>query len=96
LRKIYLHGPVGIEKLRSEYGGGKRHGRMPRHVSKAGGSSVRKAMQQLEAAGLIEASKPHGRRVTKKGRELLQELAEELGKELTKRLPEMEKYQKGE
>jgi small subunit ribosomal protein S19e len=96
LRKIYLHGPVGIEKLRAEYGGGKGHGSMPRHVSKGGGSSVRKAMQQLEAAGLIETSKPHGRRVTKEGRKLLQEMAEELGKELTKQLPELEKYQKGE
>lgn len=96
MRKIYVHGPAGIEKLRAEYGGGKRHGSMPQHVSKAGGSAVRKALQQLETAGLIETSKPSGRRVTKDGRKLLQELAEELGKDLTKQLPEMEKYQKGE
>ena len=96
LRKIYVHGPIGIEKLRAYYGGGKRHGSMPKHASKAGGSTVRKALQQLEAAGLIESSKPHGRRVTKEGRKLLQELAEELGKGLTEQLPEMEKYQKGE
>lgn len=96
LRKIYVHGPVGIEKLRAEYGGGKRHGSMPQHASKAGGSVVRKALQQLEAAGLVETSKPNGRRVTKDGRKLLQELAEELGKELMKQLPELEKYQKGE
>ena len=96
LRKIYVHGPVGIEKLRAEYGGGKRHGSMPQHASKAGGSAIRKALQQLETAGLIETSKPRGRRVTKDGRKLLQELAEELGKDLTKQVPEMEKYQKGE
>jgi small subunit ribosomal protein S19e len=96
LRKIYVHGPVGIEKLRAEYGGGKRHGSMPQHASKAGGSVVRKALQQLEVAGLVETSKPDGRRVTKDGRKLLQELAEELGKELMKQLPELEKYQKGD
>jgi len=96
LRKIYVHGPAGIEKLRAEYGGGKRHGGMPQHASKTGGSAVRKALQQLEAAGLVETSKPRGRKVTKDGRKLLQELAEELGKELTKQLPELEKYLKGE
>jgi small subunit ribosomal protein S19e len=96
LRKIYVHGPVGIEKLRAEYGGGKRHGGMPQHASKAGGSVIRKALQQLETAGLVETSKPDGRRVTKDGRKLLQELAVELGKELMKQLPEMEKYQKGD
>ena len=96
LRKIYLHGPVGIERLRAEYGGGKRHGSMPRHASKAGGSTVRKAMQQLEAAGLIEPAKPHGRRLSKEGRNLLQELAEEVGKEVIKQMPELEKYQSGE
>jgi small subunit ribosomal protein S19e len=96
LRKIYVHGPLGIEKLRANYGGGKRHGSMPRHTSKAGGSTIRKAMQQLETAGLIEASKPHGRRITKEGKKLLRELAEEVSKELAKQLPELEKYQKGE
>lgn len=96
LRKIYVHGPAGIEKLRAEYGGGKRRGGTPQHASKAGGSAVRKVLQQLEAAGLVETSKPHGRAVTKNGRKLLQELAEEVAKEMTEQLPELEKYQKGE
>jgi small subunit ribosomal protein S19e len=96
LRKILVHGPIGIEKLRADYGGGKSHGGRPQHATKAGGSVIRKALQQLEAAGLIETSRPHGRKVTKEGRKLLQELAEGLGKELAKELPEMEKYQKGE
>lgn len=96
LRKIYVHGPLGIEKLRAGFGGGKRHGGMPMHASKAGGSTIRKALQQLEAAGLIEASKPHGRKVTTEGKKLLQELAEDVDKELTKQHPELEKDQKGE
>ena len=96
LRKIYVHGPIGVERLRADYGGRKDYGATPEHAAKAGGSIVRKALQQLEAAGLIETSKPHGRRVTRDGRKLLQELAEDIQKGLTKELPSLEKYQKGE
>ncbi|HJX02681.1 MAG TPA: 30S ribosomal protein S19e [Candidatus Bathyarchaeia archaeon] len=96
LRKIHAHGPIGAEKLRSEYGGGKRKGGTPQHASKSGGSVVRKALQQLEAAGLIEKSGTRGRKVTKEGRKLLQELADGLNKELSKELPELAKYAQGE
>jgi small subunit ribosomal protein S19e len=96
LRKIYVHGPIGIERLRAYYGGRKNYGVKPEHVVKSGGSVIRKALQQLEAAGYIETLKPRGRKVTREGRKLLQELAEELSKELVKELPELEKYQKGE
>jgi small subunit ribosomal protein S19e len=96
LRKIYVHGPVGVEKLRAVYGGRKNYGVKPEHAAKAGGSNVRKALQQLETAGYVETFKPRGRRLTREGRKLLQELTEELGRELVKDLPELEKYQKGE
>lgn len=96
LRKIYVHGPLGAEKLRADFGGGKRHGSMPAHAAKAGGSPVRKALQQLETAGFVETVKPKGRKVTKEGRKLLQELSDELCTELVKEIPELAKYQKGE
>ena len=96
LRKIYVHGPMGIEKLRAEYGGRKDFGVRPEHVVKAGGAVVRTILQQLEAAGLVETLKPHGRRVSREGRKLLQEIAESLQKELVKDIPQLEKYQKGE
>jgi small subunit ribosomal protein S19e len=96
LRKIYVHGPIGIERLRADYGGAKSYRGTPKHAAKAGGSVIRKILQQLEAAGLIEASKPKGRKVSKEGRKLLQELTESLGKELVKELPELGKYQKGD
>jgi small subunit ribosomal protein S19e len=95
LRKIYVHGPMGIERLRAEYGGRKDYGVRPEHAVKAGGAIIRKALQQLEAAGLIEKFQNKGRRTTKKGRKLLQEIAEELKKDLLKENPELEKYQKG-
>jgi small subunit ribosomal protein S19e len=96
LRKIYAHSPMGIEKLRAAYGGRKGFSVKRAHAAKAGGSVIRKGLQQLEAAGLIETSKPEGRRVTREGRKLLQELTEELQKELVKEVPALEKYQKGE
>jgi small subunit ribosomal protein S19e len=96
LRKIYVHGPIGLEKLRSDYGGRKSTGVKPHHASKSGGSVIRKALQQLETSGYIETVKSRGRRVTPAGRKLLKEVAEEVGKEMAKEFPELEKYQKGE
>jgi len=80
LRKVFVHGPVGIERLRAEYGGRKDYGVRPEHAAKASGAIIRKALQQLAAAGLVETFKTSGRRVTKKGRRLLEELAEEVKK----------------
>jgi len=95
-RKIYVHGPIGAEKLREDYGGKKGSTVKPAHVAKAGKAIVRKALQQLEAAGFVETLKPQGRRLTREGRKLLQEIAEALHKDLVKELPELEKYAKGE
>lgn len=93
LRKIYAHEPIGIEKLRADYGGRKGFTVKPNHASKSGGSNIRKALQQLEQAGLIQTAKPQGRKMTPKGRKLLQEIAEDLTKELVKSTPELSKYQ---
>ncbi len=95
-RKIYVHGPIGIEKLRADYGGRRDFGVKPEHVMKSGGSTIRKALQQLEAAGYVETLKPRGRKVTREGRKLLQELADEVGKELVQELPDLKKYQQSE
>ncbi len=93
LRKVYVHGPVGLEKLRAEYGGRKDFGVKREHAVKAGGSNIRKVLQQLEAAGLVQTARPKGRTITPKGRKLLQEVAEDLQKELVKAVPELRKYQ---
>ena len=92
LRKIYVKGPVGISRLRSEYGGRMNRGARPEHVRKGGGAIIRKALQQLEAAGLVETLRNRGRVVTKGGRRLLDRLATEIKEELEKKHPELEKY----
>jgi small subunit ribosomal protein S19e len=96
LRKTYVGGPIGIEKLRADYGGRSSKGVKPKHATKAGGSVIRKALQQLQTAGYVETVKTRGRRVTPAGRKVLKELAEELSREIVKELPELQKYQKGE
>jgi small subunit ribosomal protein S19e len=92
LRKIYVKAPIGVERLRSEYGGRKDRGVRPEHVSKGGGAIIRKALQQLQAAGLAEPLKNRGRVVTSDGRRLLDRLSTEIKKNLEKTQPELGKY----
>lgn len=95
LRKIYVRRSVGVERLRAEYGGRKDYGVRPEHAAKASGAIIRKALQQLEAAGFVEISKAGGRRVTKNGRKLLEEIAEEVKEGVVKETSELAKDQKG-
>jgi small subunit ribosomal protein S19e len=92
LRKIYVKGPIGIERLRSEYGGRLDRGAKPEHARKGSGAVVRKALQQLQTAGLVQPLKNEGKVVTNKGRQLLDRLATEIKKELEKTQPELKKY----
>jgi small subunit ribosomal protein S19e len=83
LRRIYLDGPVGVQRLRTYYGGRKDRGHKPEKFRKAGGSIIRKCLQQLEAAGLIEKnkdSKRKGRVISEKGKKFLSNIAKEVKK----------------
>lgn len=92
LRKIYLKGPIGIMRLRSEYGGRLDRGMRPEHVRRGGGSIIRKALQQLEVAGLVTPFKTRGRILTKEGRRLVDKSCTEIKEELEKTLPALKKY----
>jgi len=93
MRKVYVHGPIGLENLRSDYGGRKNNGVKKCHATKAGGSGIRKALQQLESAGFIQITRPAGRVMTPKGRKVMQEVAGDLSREISKTIPELKKYQ---
>ncbi len=73
LRKCYIK-PVGVERLRTVYGGRKNRGYKPERTRKAGGNIIRKALQQLETAGLIEKC-TKGRKITGSGMKLLDNTA---------------------
>ena len=74
LRRIYLDGPVGTERLRSYFGGRKNLGHQPAHFRKASGAIIRRIIHQLEAAGFIEKDKK-GRKISNKGLKFLDTVA---------------------
>ncbi len=92
LRKLYLHGPVGVERLRTAYGGRKDLGLKREHFRKAGGAIIRKGLQQLEAAGLVKKVDGKGRMLTPKGYSLLDSLAARIFRSMAKERPELRKY----
>jgi small subunit ribosomal protein S19e len=75
LRKLYVHGPVGIARLRVEYGGRLRHGTHIEHSRIAGGSAIREPLQQLQKAGFITVEAKKGRKLTPEGITLLNRVA---------------------
>ncbi|MHA1208204.1 MAG: 30S ribosomal protein S19e [Candidatus Freyarchaeota archaeon] len=84
LRKIYLTGPVGTSRLRTVYGGRKRRRVKLAKFVKGSGSIIRKALQQLEKAGLLEATEGKGRRISGKGKSLLDRVAHKINLNLEK------------
>ncbi len=92
LRKIYLHGPIGISDLRIIYGGGKSVGYSLSHHRDAGSLAIRKAIHQLEGSGLVSKLNKRGRILTGKGRALLDGLSTEIFEELVKTNPSLARY----
>jgi len=79
LRTVYVNGPVGVERLRTKYGGRKDMGHRPERFVKGSGNIIRKCLQQLEELGFVKKEKK-GRVITPKGRKFLDDLAHELVK----------------
>ena len=77
LRRVYVDGPLGVERMRSFYGGKKNRGSRPNAFRKGSGSILRKSLQQLEAAGLIIHDKT-GRKVSPAGMSFLDNLSQEV------------------
>ena len=81
LRQIYIHGPIGVSKLRSKYGGKMSRGYKPPHFFKGSGSIIRKILQQLEKAGFIkkgQAGVHKGRVITAEGKKFLDSIASKI------------------
>jgi small subunit ribosomal protein S19e len=77
LRRVYVDGPLGVERMRSFYGGNKNRGSKPNAFRKGSGSILRKSVQQLEAAGLVIHDKT-GRRVSPEGMKFLDNMSAEV------------------
>jgi small subunit ribosomal protein S19e len=78
LRRVYIDGPVGVQRMRTFYGGRKNRGARPNAFRKGSGSVIREQLQQLEAAGLVLKRKEGGRTVSPAGMSFLDGIAHEL------------------
>ncbi|MEJ2249257.1 MAG: 40S ribosomal protein S19 [Candidatus Lokiarchaeota archaeon] len=78
LRKVRKYGPIGVNKLRKQYGGRNRKNRGLNHSFKASGKIIRVALQQLEDANLLMTTEKEGRKLTPEGVSLLERTAYEL------------------
>ncbi len=87
LRRVYIDGPVGLNSLRSYYGGKKDRGSEPEKFKKGSGSIIRTALHQLEDAGYI-AKIREGRIVTPEGKSFLDNASNVVKKEI----PELANY----
>jgi len=82
LRSLYINGVVGVARLRIKYGSRKDRGMQPERFQKASGKMLRLMLQQAEKAGFVEKtkSKKAGRKLNKKGKEMLEQVATSLKK----------------
>lgn len=78
LRQLYKMNIVGVQRLRTRYGGRKERGMKPPRFVKGGGKILRVILQQAEQAGFVEKvkGKKSGRQLTKKGREFMESLVQ--------------------
>ncbi|MFC6989615.1 30S ribosomal protein S19e [Haloplanus sp. GCM10025708] len=94
LRKVAVNGPVGVDRLATEYGGRKRgtnrYAVASAHSDTGSKKIVRTILQQLEEEGFVETAQGEGRRITPEGRSFLDDVANDVLAKLDR--PELEKY----
>jgi len=105
LRKVAKQGPIGVTTIAQTYGTVMNNGAGPNTPGVASRKIIRTALQQLEAAGLVEmvATKEvdteegkqqlySGRRITSAGQKLLDEVAHSCREVANEMYPGLAKY----
>ena len=96
LRKVAMDGPIGVERLRTAYGGSaegsNRYRVAPASQAKGSGNIIRTILQQLQDEGLVEEAGSAGRQASSEGRALLDQTAGEVLEELADERPELQRY----
>jgi len=82
IRKVYIEGPIGVARLKKEYGSRERKGVEPSHHEEGSGNVIRTSLQQLEEEGLVEQKGGEGRVVTAEGQQFLDGIASDIADEL--------------
>jgi len=81
LRRVYLNGPLGTNRLRIKYGDRRNVGMAGERVYKGSGKIIRTCLQDLEKLQLIkkvEKGIHKGRIITSKGKSFLDKLAKNI------------------
>jgi len=92
VRKIYLHGPVGVKDLRGLYGGAKAVGYGGAHHRDSGGAIIRTAIHNLEKLGYLDKVEGKGRTVSHEGMKKIDRVSTEILNELIAKNPSLKKY----
>ena len=82
-----MDGPVGVNSLKTYYGGKKDRGTSPEKFRTGSGAVIRGALHQLEDAGYVRKV-GEGRLVTPEGKSFLDKTSHKLKKDI----PELSKY----
>jgi small subunit ribosomal protein S19e len=94
LRKVAMDGPVGVDRLSTEYGGRKkgstRYRVAGKHSESGSKKVIRTILQQLEDEGLVATAGGEGRKVTDEGQSFLDNAAADVLESLDR--PELERY----
>ena len=93
LRKIYLHGPISVNELRTIYGDGKRNMYYgARHHKDASGAIIRNAIHGLEKLGYVEKVEKKGRVLSRQGMQKLDKMSTEILNEMIQKTPKLKIY----
>ena len=93
LRKIYLHGPISVNDLRTMYGDGKRNMYYgARHHKDASGAIIRNAIHGLEKLGYVEKVEKKGRVISRQGMQKLDKMSTEILNEMIQKTPKLKIY----
>jgi small subunit ribosomal protein S19e len=94
LRKVAMNGPVGVDRLSTEYGGRKRGSNRyvvsGKHSDTGSKNIIRTILQQLEEEGLVRTAQGEGRVITDEGRSFLDNAAADVFESLDR--PDLERY----
>jgi small subunit ribosomal protein S19e len=92
LRKIYINGPIGSDRLAEHFGGPKNRGAKPSKAVSGSRSIIRDILQQFDDAGITVKLPGKGRKITPKGVSICNRSAHEVMKVLAVENPELTKY----
>lgn len=92
LRKVYLKGPIGSERLAALFGGKEDRGSKPYKARSGSRAISRTCLKQLEELGYVSVIEKRGRVVSPAGQSLMDNFSHEILGEMAKSEPELTKY----